>query len=383
MLHEFLSNNRDELALRCIKKVAARSRNGASAEQLSNGIPVFFEQLVRTLEVEQTDAPMESREISGPSGGGVKIPSEMGDTASRHGKELRGMGFTVDEVVQTYGDLCQAITDLAFERDAPISVDEFRTLNRCLDNAIANAVTEFTYINTSLANVKHNLEMSQQLGYFAHELRNYLGTATLAFAAAKAGNLNLNGATGNVLERALFGLRKLIDNSLADVRIAVGGNVLKGTCSLAAFITEVKNAAMLDADSRGCLLTVPEVDPELAMDVDRDLLSGAVGNLLQNAFKFTKPNTEVTLRAYAAANKIRIDVADHCGGLEPGAAARMFTPFTQRNVDKSGLGLGLTITLRSVESNGGSLSVHDKPGIGCVFTIELPRHALPEIALKT
>ena len=50
------------------------------------------------------------------------------------------LGYTADQVVHDYGDLCQAITDLAFERDAPFAVDEFRTLNRCLDNAIADAV---------------------------------------------------------------------------------------------------------------------------------------------------------------------------------------------------------------------------------------------------
>jgi hypothetical protein len=42
-----------------------------------------------------------------------------------------------------YGDVCQSITDLAVETRAPISSDDFRTLNRCLDDAIAGAVTEF------------------------------------------------------------------------------------------------------------------------------------------------------------------------------------------------------------------------------------------------
>ena len=58
--------------------------------------------------------------------------SEIGVPAARHGKELLALGFTVDEVVHDYGDLRQAITGLALERDAPFLVDEFRTLNRCL-----------------------------------------------------------------------------------------------------------------------------------------------------------------------------------------------------------------------------------------------------------
>jgi len=56
--------------------------------------------------------------------------------------QLLQHGFTVDQVVHDYGDLCQAITKLAVDRGAAIQVEEFRTLNRCLDNAIADAVTE-------------------------------------------------------------------------------------------------------------------------------------------------------------------------------------------------------------------------------------------------
>jgi hypothetical protein len=49
----------------------------------------------------------------------------------------------VSQVVHDYGDVCQAITELAGEMDAPISTEDFRTLNRCLDDAIAGAVTEY------------------------------------------------------------------------------------------------------------------------------------------------------------------------------------------------------------------------------------------------
>ena len=126
------------------------------------------------------------------------------------------------------------------------------------------------------------------------------------------------------------------------------------------------------------MLTVSDVDPMLAVDVDRDLLLSAVGNLLQNAFKFTHPHSEVTLNAYALASRVLIDVQDHCGGLQPGSAESMFVPFAQESEDRSGLGLGLSIARRSVVANGGLLSVRNLPGSGCVFTIDLPRHLLVE-----
>lgn len=118
------------------------------------------------------------------------------------------------------------------------------------------------------------------------------------------------------------------------------------------------------------------MDPLLAADVDRDLLLAAAGNLLQNAFKFTHPHSEVILNVYALADRIFIDVQDHCGGLPPGMAEQMFIPFLQGAQDRSGLGLGLSIARRSVEANNGTLSVRNAPGIGCIFTINLPRHAM-------
>jgi hypothetical protein len=61
-------------------------------------------------------------------------------SAGAHGKKLLELGYTVDQVVHDYGDLCQAITGLSVERDAPFAIHEFQTLNRCLDNSIADAV---------------------------------------------------------------------------------------------------------------------------------------------------------------------------------------------------------------------------------------------------
>lgn len=104
---------------------------------------MFLNQLMRTLEaLENGEVDGNCFRISGAAGGGATALSEMGLSAAAHGKELLGRGFSVGQVVHDSGDLCQAITDLAVERDAPFSVDEFRTLNRCLDNAIADAVTE-------------------------------------------------------------------------------------------------------------------------------------------------------------------------------------------------------------------------------------------------
>jgi signal transduction histidine kinase len=201
--------------------------------------------------------------------------------------------------------------------------------------------------------------------------------------AIRTGQVGLSGPTGAVLDRCLIGLRNLVDRSLADVRLRsalpAGGRLI----SLGDFIADLEVSARLEAQSHECALTVSRVDSRLAVDADRDMLFSAVGNLLQNAFKFTRPHSEVVLNAYATADRVLIDVEDNCGGLPPGDAERLFQPFTQRSADKSGVGLGLSISRRSVEANDGTLSVRDMPGKGCVFTIELPRHLVAETYLHS
>jgi signal transduction histidine kinase len=373
MLHEFLAANYQTLVSRCRAKVVRRTVPRATDAELLHGIPVFLEQLIKTLQIEESATPMDSRKVSGPSEG-AKTPvySEIGTTAAKHGKELLLQGFTVDQVVHDYGDLCQVVAELALEQNAGVTTEEFRTLNRCLDNAIADAVTEFSRHREDLLRASAADAIGERLGSLAHELRNLLDSAMLAVAAVKHGHVGLAGATGAVLDRSLTGLRAVIDRSLADVRVSVGLRAQPERIGVAEFIAEVQVAAQLEADARGCSLTVVPVAEGLTLDADRQILASAVANLLQNAFKFGGPQRHVWLRAYSAANRALIEVEDECGGLPPGMAEKLFRPFQQRSADRSGLGLGLSITQRAIEASGGSLRARDLPGIGCVFTIDLP-----------
>lgn len=381
-MYRFLSNNYAELVARCTAKVAQRPRRAATPEQLANGIPLFLRQLINTLEAEDEGRMAESLRLSGASGGGDSTKlSVMGASATAHGKELLELGYSVDQVVHDYGDICQAITDLAVERDAPFSVNEFRTLNRCLDNAIADAVTEFSARRDTTLGLKQSADENQRRGVLVHELRNHLQTATLAFRALETGRVATGGFTAELLKRSLVSMARLLGSSLAEVRVTAHASGDDAAFSLAGFIADAAKVASLDAASRGCRLTVPTVDPLLAIAGDREQLLAALVNLLQNALKFTHPRTEVTLNAYAVGDRVSIDVSDHCGGLPKGSAEKLFSPFTQRSDDKSGLGLGLSIARQSVEADGGELSVQDVPGTGCVFTMSLPRRLAVETAI--
>jgi signal transduction histidine kinase len=374
MMSAFLANNHDELIARCRSKVVTRPRREASSMQLSSGVPLFLDQLRHTLEAEEGDQPAESMRISGVSGGDALLLSEMALGAAAHGQALLSLGFSVDQVVHDYGDLCQAITDLAFERDAPFSVAEFRTLNRCLDNAIASAVSAFSRQREAAIAQRLGQELNERLGLLLHELRNAMATASYATAALELGNLPMSGSTGAVLKRSLETLKKLVGDSFEQLRASTLEAVQRQAFNLQAFIADARNDALLHAGASGSRLTVPAVDPLLEIEGDRERLLGALSNLLQNAFKFTRPSTEVSLIAYAVSEQIFIDVKDHCGGLPAGEGPALFTPFSQRGSDRSGLGLGLSIARSSVEADGGVLAVRDVPGTGCVFTMTLPRH---------
>jgi signal transduction histidine kinase len=375
MMHEFLFNNRDDLIARCKSKVALRPKREATDNQLKNGIPLFLDQLTRTLEAEQRNDDKSSLEISGSSGGDLLALSEVGVSAATHGKALLTLGYSVDQVVHDYGDLCQAITDLAFERDAPFSIDEYRTLNRCLDNAIADAVSAFSVQRDSRIAEKTSTDSNQRLGFLVHELRNSLNVAKLATQAMEMGGLTITGATGAVLKRSHASMQQLIDSSLADVRNLSDANN-QSIFSLASFISEAQASANLEATSRGCSLSVAAVDPVLRIQANRDRLLGALANLLGNAFKFTQAHTQITLTAYLFENRILVDVADCCGGLPEDYENKLFTPFVQLGDDKSGLGLGLAIARQSVEAFGGTLTVRNLPDHGCIFTISLPNCTL-------
>jgi len=301
------------------------------------------------------------------------VASEIGATATKHGHELLLEGFTVDQVVHDYGDLCQAVTELAIEKKALVTADEFKTLNRCLDFAIADAVTEFDRQRDQLISDRGGRALSERLEFLAHELRSLLNTAVLSFAAIKGGRVGLQGATAAVLEKSLAGLRDLIDSALSDARLVAGISSQREEVRLARFIAQVQDVASADARAKGCEFTVSAVDPRLVIQVDKQLLCSAVSTLLLNAFKYTRLNGHVLLTARCENDRVLIEVEDQCGGLPAGEAEAVFLPLGNLGADRSGLQGGLSIARRAVEASGGKLRVRDVPGTGCVFIIDLPR----------
>jgi signal transduction histidine kinase len=354
VLGDFITSNRSAIIKHAQTRVATRTSPKPSEAELRNGIPVFLDQLGDALRLAETSA--------------VIAHEELRKSAGRHGADLFRLGLTIAQVVRDYGDVCQSITELAVEQRAPIPPGEFRTLNLCLDDAVASAVTEYS----AQGDASSAHAGTERLGIFAHELRNLLNTATLAYDSIKSGQVPPNGSTGGVLGRSLMGLRDLVDRSLASVRLDAGITHLEHI-SVAAFVEEVEISGLILAHAKRMQLTVTSVDPTVTIDGDRQILAAALANLLQNAFKFSHQGGNVSLTARATHDRVLFEVEDECGGLPPGKTETMFLPFEQHASDRTGLGLGLAICVKAAKANGGTLGVRDRPGKGCIFTLDLPR----------
>jgi hypothetical protein len=185
-LQSFVATNRDELIKRARAKVGLRSTPQPNANELEHGVPIFLSQLAKVLD----DEVAHSQDID----------VAMARSASLHGQDLHKFGFTIEQVVHDYGDVCQAVTGLALELNVPFTTAEFQTLNRCLDNAIAGAVTSW------------NAERERPRGYgpsdsLEHDVGTMLDTAIGAYEALHSGHVGAGGATSVLLGRSLRKMR--------------------------------------------------------------------------------------------------------------------------------------------------------------------------------
>ena len=180
-LNNFIVENRDELISRCRTKVAKRSAPPPTESEIDHGVPMFLNQLCEEL-------------LHGPS-----KTHEISKSAIENGRSLLLQQFTISQVVHGYGDVCQSVTDLAVELAVNISTDDFRTMNRCLDDAIAGAVTEYAR------------EQDLARDGVSHELQNLVEAAITAFEVLQTGNVGVAGSTGEVVNRSLKAIRALID----------------------------------------------------------------------------------------------------------------------------------------------------------------------------
>jgi signal transduction histidine kinase len=362
MLRAFIGDNREELIERCRTKVARRRAPRATADEILHGVPLFLSQLVATF----------------PDGVQPPPETELGAAlvAAKHGRELLRQGFTIEQVVHDYGDLCQSITELAAERAASIPPADFGVLNLRLDQAIASAVAAYCQQHAITVASESKLAASDRLGALAAEMRNLVNTSMLAISAMKRGSVGFGGATAAALDRSMAGMRGLIDRTLAEVRQESGETPHLEIIEIGPFIAAVQLAAGVEAALKGCDLTVV-VEPDVFVEADRHVLHGAITNLLNGVLGSLKREGHIFLSARARGGHVIIDIEDSGADLDTGTLRGILQCFEDRAGATTALGSALLYSAKGVEASGGSLSARATGGRGCLYTIDLAGRPSP------
>ena len=190
-----------DLIERARAKVLARSSPASDVTELEQGVPLFLSQLTATLQEQGSGDTHESTRAS--------AHPAIGASAALHGRALLKLGFSIEQVVHDYGDVCQAVTELAEERGVSLSIAEFHTLNRCLDNAIASAVSSWSEERDRTRTDKAD----EVTGHLVRDLSRLVDQATTSFDVIREGRVAAGGATGSLLSRALAQMRALLDEA--------------------------------------------------------------------------------------------------------------------------------------------------------------------------
>jgi signal transduction histidine kinase len=283
--------------------------------------------------------------------------------AQAHGGQRHVLGSHIGEVVLEYGLLMDLIVSRSKGRATPEELDR---LTRFLFAAAADAAQ--LYASEQAAALRK--DAWEQFAFLAHEIRNPVQSAKFATEMLRRGQAP---KALEALERSLGTLSAAVDQALTEARLA---GVRQGTVlhrelvRLEQIAAACADDARFDAEARRIRFALDTAPVEVSGDAR--LLRSAFSNLVRNAVKFSRDGATVKISSLYYEKFAQLKVEDECGGLPPGKAERLFAAFYQASADRSGFGLGLAIARQAIEAHGGTLRVHDIPGRGCIFTLELP-----------
>ena len=170
-------------------------------------------------------------------------------------------------------------------------------------------------------------------------------------------------------------LIRLVEDLLLFSRSAAALGPPKERVDLEPLVLEALEAGARRAHGTGVAVRADALEPAAVLG-DAGALRRVLGNLVDNAIKYTPAGGKVELSLLAGEGQARIVVRDTGIGIDPADAARIFDPFVRldaaRSRDAGGSGLGLALVRAIVDAHGGAIAVDSAPGAGSRFTIRLP-----------
>ncbi|WP_306394263.1 hybrid sensor histidine kinase/response regulator [Telluria beijingensis] len=216
------------------------------------------------------------------------------------------------------------------------------------------------------------------LAMLGHELRNPLSPIVTALQLMRMRGDGAHSREGEIIQRQVDHLVRLVDDLLDVSRVTRGKIELKvERVELARVTGKAVEMASLLVEQRGHRLEV-DVEPGLEWEGDPVRLAQVVSNLLTNAARYTEPGGRLWLRVRRdGPDAVEISVRDTGIGLAPEVRDQVFELFYQgkRSIDRSegGLGIGLALVKNIVELHGGSVQAHSEGrGLGSEFVVRLP-----------
>jgi two-component system sensor histidine kinase KdpD len=211
------------------------------------------------------------------------------------------------------------------------------------------------------------------LAAVSHDLRTPLATIRAAIDSLRSQEIDWSPQDEaqllDTVDEATTRLTALVDNLLDMSRIQTGA--ITASVTDVGLASAVRNA-IYPAD--GSTRIDVNIDPGLVVRADPGLFDRVLGNICDNALKYTPPNAAIRIDAVRSNDRIILRIADSGPGLRTIDPDRLFAPF-QRFGDvprQDGVGLGLAVAKGFTEAMGGTITAEDTPGGGLTFVLDLP-----------
>jgi signal transduction histidine kinase len=355
-LAQLLERNRENLAQRFADRASTEVASRAlDREQLIDSLRDFIDEIARA--------------VGGEGGSGDGTAVRQSAAATDHGKQRLGIGYDISGLIREYDSLQDEILGLVETSGYQPSIQEMRVLTRQLVGGIVDAASRYA----TEKDEELRRQTARHVAFLAHELRNPVGSMKLAFDTLRRGvTPDESTQLVAIVERCFRKLTRMIDDVLVGARFRTTAEARLQLIPLATTVRELARESQVDAETRGIKLLVETPADEVLLSADPRLFASAVSNLIRNAVKFSREGGTIHVRARQVEERVLIEVQDECGGLEDGQLDKLFDPFVQVGADRSGFGLGLAIAKQVVDAHKGAIRVHNLPGSGCVFVIELP-----------
>ncbi len=256
-------------------------------------------------------------------------------------------------------------------------VHKLQDANQFLEKRVAERTTELHLANDELQRL--NEQKDRFMGMVAHDLRGPLSSIQMCaeFLRTLEPTQEEQKEFLGLIEETAHNTLYLI-NDLLDIAVIASGNLVitLQSVDVANFIERVRRLNHYIGEHKGIRLVV-ELDPLLTQArFDPLRMEQVLDNLLSNAFKYSYPDTAVTLAVERDGHDLLMAVNDQGQGIPPADLDNLFKTFQRASTRPTGeersTGLGLAICKRIVELHGGRIAIHSVVGHGTTFTVRLP-----------